>query len=183
MLRWTAARKLRAVFSIARGHWAPKLFDLGEEVLDQMARCIEFSIIVTLRGPISSPCPTTGVLPTATSCASNTRASVSQCRCLRSAYRPASWSAGDPLPPDRVPRRRSGESGAGCLVTIFQGCGFWCSVHRANGRSPGPRRLFLRAGAMLMGAQRCCPSSRIRCRHLRRDAGISAPTHQFWPNG
>jgi len=31
-----------------------KLFDLGEEVLDQMACCIEFSIIVTRRGPISS---------------------------------------------------------------------------------------------------------------------------------
>src|SRR5205085_8853637 len=30
--------------------------------------------------------------------------------------------------------------------------GSWCSIRRANARSPGPRRLFFRAGAVLMGA-------------------------------
>ena len=42
---WRAARKFRAVFSY-RVAIARKLLDLGEEILDQMARRIKLSVVV-----------------------------------------------------------------------------------------------------------------------------------------
>ena len=54
---WTAARKLRAVFSHGSGFAGPRtgyasgdrteLLDLGEEVLDQMAFAVKRSVIVS----------------------------------------------------------------------------------------------------------------------------------------
>src|ERR1700729_3776962 len=80
--------------------------------------------------------------------------------CRRSAERPPSWAAGGLLPRGRVPRRRSGKSRADCRAhrPVY---GSWCSVRRANARSPGPRRLFLGAGAMLMGAHNGAVDHRI----------------------
>jgi hypothetical protein len=58
----TAARKLRAVFSHGSGFAGPwtgyaggdrtKLLDLGEEVLDQVARHVKLSVIVARQGPV-----------------------------------------------------------------------------------------------------------------------------------
>src|SRR5580692_5793939 len=39
--------------------------------------------------------------------------------------------------------------------------GFWCSTPRVIGRSPGPRRLFLGAGAVLMGTHNGAVDHRI----------------------
>src|SRR6202046_1968137 len=80
--------------------------------------------------------------------------------CRRSAYRPPSWAAGGLLPRGRVPRRRSGKSRADCRAhrPVY---GSWCSVRRASARSPGLRRLFLGAGAMLMGAYNSAVEERM----------------------
>src|SRR5580700_2851030 len=49
---WTAARKLRGL--LVAGGDRTKLLDLGEEVLDQMARAVKLSIVVARRGPVGS---------------------------------------------------------------------------------------------------------------------------------
>src|ERR1700722_19191069 len=78
----------------------------------------------------------------------------------RSVYRPPSWAGGGPLPRGRALHRRSGRSRADCRAhrPVY---GSWCSVRRASARSPGPRRLFLGAGAMLMGAHNGAVDHRI----------------------
>src|SRR3984957_2576970 len=78
----------------------------------------------------------------------------------RSAYRPPSWAGGGLLPPGRALHRRSGKSRADCRAhrPVY---GYWCSVRRASARLPGPHRLFLGAGAVLMGAHNGAVDHRI----------------------
>lgn len=49
--RWTAARKLRLVFVVAGGD-GTKLLEPGKEVLDEMARFVEFPVIVPWDVPV-----------------------------------------------------------------------------------------------------------------------------------
>src|SRR5579871_3225600 len=64
------------------------------------------------------------------------------------------------LPPGRAPRRRSGRSQWGCPARR-PGRGSWCSVRHVIARSPRPRRLFLGAGAMFVGAHNGAVDHRV----------------------
>jgi hypothetical protein len=156
-MSWTAARKLRAVFSHGSGFAGPRtgyaggdrteLLDFGEEVLDQMALAVKRSVIVAQCGPVG-PRRDHRLLASGSQGLKNTLVGV-ECHppsqgqaCRRSAYRPPSWAGGDRLPQGRALHRRSGKSRADCPAHRPM-YGSWYSVHRASARSPGPRRLFL----------------------------------------
>jgi hypothetical protein len=85
--------------------------DLGEKVLDQVARRIKLSVIVARRGPVGS-------------WRDRQRLRTLRRRrtpCRRSACRLPWWAAGGPPPPRRVPRRRSGNQQIG--APRVTGCG------------------------------------------------------------
>ena len=152
---------------------------LGEEVLNQMARRIKLSVIESRGGDWLDRGGFTAVLPAAAS-GSRTRASASDALSAMSVSASivgSRWSA--PTRSCASPPVRKKSIGLPSASTRA-----WILV-----LSPPRERPIAWSSPAFFGRRRyadgraywCCRSSRIRCRRLRRDVETSASRHRFGP--
>jgi hypothetical protein len=156
-LRWFRRVPDKRGLLVAGGDRA-KLLDLGEEVLDQMARAIKLSIVVARPGPVGSRRDHRGL----TSSGQRLKDALIRVERLVGDQRIGRHRGQQVVRPRQVVCLAPGsERSQSRSPARRPGRGSWRSVRRVSGQSPGPHQLFWGAGAVLVGAHNGAVDHRV----------------------